>query len=430
MTAIFMVSCEGDLNTQDPTQLPAEAFIVDGETALQALFKAYDDVQDRYVAGAEMKMIQGLYSDELMHPGSFPHLDEALFNNFLPNNAGTTPIFGNHYDIINTTTEVIRLTEVLDDVAIEPAVKQAIIAEAHGLRAYGYFQLVKVFGGLPITEMTVPLDGPGAKDVPRSSEAEVYTYILNEIALAEGGIATTEFGRMTADALRVLKAEVLLFTGDYPGVENTLAPLIGEYALVGEYRDLYREDGPNSESIWRVNYNSTDSNGLSAFFTPTGRREVAPTQSLLDAFEPNDDRLDRIANDDDINTVFIRKWTAPTDQPYIYRYADVLLMYAEALARRNAPNAADFLNEVRERALLDPVTLNSSNVVERIAQERRIEFYGEAKRWEDVKRLGLAPTVISAKGITYREKLLLWPIPQNELDRNSLLNQENQNPGY
>ncbi|MCT8338656.1 RagB/SusD family nutrient uptake outer membrane protein [Flavobacteriaceae bacterium TK19130] len=429
--ALF-TSCEDQLNVTNPAALSAENFIFDGDSAEQALLDAYNDMQSRYVMASEPKMIQGLYSDELKHPGSFPHLNQALINNFLTDNFGLTNIFSNHYDIINTATEAIRGTEALDESQIDPERQAQLLAEAHALRAFAYFQLVKTFGGLPITERTVPFDGPEANDEPRQSQEAVYDYILSEIALAEGNIdPSNPISRFTNDAVRVLKASVFLFRGNYPGVENTLQPLIGDYSLVESYGDLWNNDLENSEAIFRVNYTSSDAGDLQTFFTPQGRREVAPTESLVNAFESGDERLNQIVNPNDPNTVYVGKYMNNQFKPYVYRYADVLLMYAEALARRNAPNASDFINEVRNRAGLGDINLTSGNVVPAISQERRIEFFAEGKRWEDVKRLGLAEQVISSKqGITFNSRQVLWPIPQDELDRNGAMSQADQNPGY
>ncbi|MFC7358105.1 RagB/SusD family nutrient uptake outer membrane protein [Jejudonia soesokkakensis] len=429
--SILFVGCEDRLNLTDPSVLGLNQFIVDEETAELALFGMYDNLQSRYVAGAEPKMVQGLYADELEHPGSFPHLDEALFNNFLTNNFAMTNIMASHYNAINSSVEIARLTEDLEDNVISPSRRSEIVAEAHAVRAFAYFQMVKTYGGLPIPTGTVPLDGPEAGNVPRSSESEVYEYILNEINLAQGKLASNNpVTQMTENALTLLKADVYMFRGQYDLAEPLLASLVGDYSITGTYEELW-DGSSNSSAIFRVAYNAVDANGLSAFFTPTGRREVSPSQKLVDAFEPGDTRINLIVNPSNPLTNFINKYQSTFFQPYIYRYADVLLMYGEVLARRNAPNAASVVDPVRTRAGLGTIApLNSSNVVSKIAQERFVEFYGEGRRWQDVKRLGLAQQVITSKGLNFTARQLLWPIPQNEIDRNASLSQADQNPGY
>ena len=234
-----------------------------------------------------------------------------------------------------------------------------------------------------------------------------------------------------------MKAKVLLYQGKYPQAESTLQPLIGKYSLAPNYEDLYVVGGDTPESIFRIDYSPSDSNSLAFFFypSPNGRREVAPSAAFLAAFDAADERINMIENNTDFSTAYLNKYSDNAngaDIPYIYRYADVLLMYAEVLARRDAPEASDYINEVRARAGagLAPVTLNSGNVVTLIANERRFEFYGEGDRWDDVKRLGLAQQVIESKGITYNANRVLWPIPQSEIDANNELSQADQNPGY
>ena len=433
------ISCEDQLNLKDPSALGTDNFIFDGESALSAMLDGYNDMQGdatgAYVTGAYPRMMQGLYSDDLLHPGSFPTLDEALVNNFQANNINVSRLFNQHYDLINTGTEVMRLTQELDpETEIDPELQSQIIAECHAMRAYGYLQLVKIFGGLPITELTYPLDGDAANDTPRSSEADVYAYILSEIQLAEGKLnPNNPVTQFTNDAVQVMKAEAYLFQENYTAVENTLTPLIGDYSLTETYAEVFDLNAlENSTAIMRLNLNAADGGDLQLFFTSSGRREVSPSQSLVNAFEPNDSRLELISNPDDPTTSFINKFRSNTSFfPYIYRYEDVLFMYAEVLARRNSPEAATYLNLIRERAGLGPIgAFNASNVASVIAQERRVEFYGEIDRWETVKRLGLAQQVISSKGIAFTNRQLLWPIPQDEINRNALISQADQNPGY
>lgn len=433
LSLLTFTSCDDKLDLTDPTTLSVDQFITDAESARTALFQAYSEVQSRYVAGADPKMFTGLYSDELRHSGSFPSFTQAVVNNVLVGNSSVSRIFSNHYDVINRCTTILKSIE---GVEMDSAAKEAIIAEAHALRAYGYFQLVKLYGGLPIVENVFTLDGVAANNTPRSSEAEVYTYILNEINKAKGKIAASNtFTTFTNDAVAVLEAQVHVFMGNYNLAEPILKTIIdsGNYSLVS-YADLFTT-GNNNSAIFRVNYNNADKNSLAFFFTPTGRKEVAPTQELLDAFETGDVRKDLIANNTSLADAYINKYTDNangSDQPYIYRYADVLLMYAEILARKDDANAKDYLNLVRTRAGLADVTdLNSTNFAAIIAQERLVEFYAEAKRWEDAKRLGFAENIINAKtGVTFSNKQLLWPIPQDELDANPGISQEDQNPGY
>lgn len=433
----ILTSCDEELNVTNPAVLGLDKFINDGPSAKIALNHAYNDLQQTYVAGAYPKMFSGLYADNFDHTGSFPTFTEFWTNNIITNNVNLSRFYRDHYDVINTTTEVIRLTEALSSNVITVADRNTVLGEAYALRAFSYFELVKVFGGLPITERTVPLDGDAANNTARSSEAEVYTYIESQIALAEGKITTTDNTRFSNNALQVLKAKVQLYQNDFPGAESTLQPLIGQYSLATTYASLFG-GGDTPETIFRVGYSNADSNSLAFFFYPSsqgGRREVAPSSDLLNSFPAGDVRKDLIANNATFASAYLNKYTDTangTDSPYIFRYADVLLMYAELLARRNDANADTYFNMVRTRAGLGNLSLNSTNVVDLISNERRWEFYGEGDRWDDVKRLGIAQQVIENNKTvgTWAPFRLLWPIPQDELNLNDLMSQADQNPGY
>lgn len=433
----LFTSCSEELNITSPNVIKLAKFITDGPTAKTAVTNAYDDMQSTFVGGAYPKMFSGLYADDFDHTGSFPTFTQFWTNGILTNNVNLRDFWRNHYDIINTTTEVIKITNGLSSESISTTDRSDVLAEAHAMRAWAYFQLVQNFGGLPITERTVPLDGLDANNEPRKSQAQVITYIMNEISLAEGKIPNNGNTRFSNNALQVLKAHVQMFNGDYPGAESTLQPLIGQYSLTSNYASLFTNGNDTSETIFRLAYSTADSNSLAFFFypAPAGRREVAPSQNLVNSFPAGDVRKNLIANNTSISSAFLNKYQDTgngTDSPYVYRYADVLLMYAEVLARRDDANASTYINLVRTRAGLANVTLTSANVVDMIANERRWELYGEGDRWNTVKRLGLAQDVITNnKSVgSWNANKALWPIPQSEIDGNKAMTQNDQNPGY
>ena len=154
------------------------------------------------------------------------------------------------------------------------------------------------------------------------------------------------------------------------------------------------------------------------------------------------------------NSVLYRKFRDPAatnangagnDYPW-YRYADLLLIHAEAASRAaNGPTAEaiESLNEVHRRAYgYDPKTpspvdfsigdYDSQSFLDLVVKERGYETMYEGKRWLDLKRLGIAKDVILAvKGKTVADKMLLWPIPNSELAYNTALDPvADQNPGY
>lgn len=430
-----LVSCEEELNLTDPSTLGVDQFVTDVVSAETAMNGLYDAVQSTYVAAAYPIMLGGLYSDNFDHTGSFPTFTEFNVNNILVTNVNLRNLYSNHYEVIVRATNFLRTLETVEADAMTAEEKSNYTAEARAIRAFAYAKLVHWFGGIPIIEKTVALDGIEANDVARSSEGEVYNYVMSELNAVEGKLADNGLFRFSNDAVTALKAKVLFNQNNYGAAKVELSKLIGKYSLLPNYSDVF-VNGNNPEAIMRINYTVDDSTSLAFWFffsDDGGRREVAPSQDLLDAFEAGDVRKDLIEGNDNISTAFLNKYTdvaTGTDQPYVFRYADILLMYAEVLARENDSNASTYINAVRTRAGLSDVNLNSGNVVDLIQQERRVELYGEGDRWNDIKRLGITQQVIEGKGLTYNPNFDLWPIPQDELDANALINQEDQNPGY
>ena len=149
--------------------------------------------------------------------------------------------------------------------------------------------------------------------------------------------------------------------------------------------------------------------------------------------------------------VLCKKFTDPgsiaarNDYP-LYRYADVLLMYAEALARKEGKptdRAMELVNMVRRRAYGFPPTNPNSkdyslskyskteSFIFLVLQERGWETFGEGKRWFDLKRIGLYRDYIKkTRGMTVAEKHLLWPVPDAEYANNMGIEKGDQNPGY
>ena len=363
---VFGTSCEDSLlDLSNPSQLGPDQFITDDATAGQAVVGIYSAFQNTNVGGAVPIQLLGLYADEFTHTGSYPTYNEFFVNNVTATgNVNNTNIWGSYYAAIFRANSVIASLEALTGGEVSDSVKTAAIAEAKALRAYFYFFLVRAYGGVPLPQELVTQGGSAAGNVARSSESEVYAYIKSDITAALGKLNDNGVYRFSNDALRVLKAKVHMTLGEYSEAQDALEPLIGNYALVDNYADLF-VPGTNSEAIFKLNYSTDDSNALAFYFYPSadgGRRESAPTLDLAASFEAGDERVGLIQNPTDVTSIILTKYSdvaTGTDQPNIYRYADVLLMYAELLARDNDPTASDYINEVRERANAGDVVLTS-----------------------------------------------------------------------
>jgi len=435
LSGIIFTGCDDELEVSNPLSLGTDDYITDDESAQLALEGIYDKYQNTFYYGYPY-MLTGLYADEFSHSGSYTTFDEFEVNLVAADNTSMDGVWEDYYTTIFRANSVILTLESLGDDVVSSSVKTSITAEAKAMRALLYFDLVRLFGGVPMpTELVT--NSASSVNVARSSVDEVYTAILEDLNAADGNIDDSDIFHMSNNAVKVLKAKVYLTLGEYSNAQTALEAVLDDYSLLSSYDDVFTT-GTNTEAIFRINYSSDDKNYLAFFFYPSGlggRRESAPNQTSIDAFETGDVRKETLAEYSSLSSVYLNKYTdisTGTDQPYVFRYADVLLLYAEAVARQSDYTTAGvYLNKVRNRAGLEDVTVTASNYISLIAQERRVELYGEGHRWYDGVRLGIINEMIANKDqSSYNDNYALWPIPQSEIDANESISSEDQNPGY
>lgn len=394
---------------------------------------------------------------------------------------------------------IARVNQILgnlESATLSEDFKIDIAAQAKFIRALLYFELVRYFGGVPLHLSAVT----GAEEAyhNRSTAEEVYEAIeadLQEVIQRIPVVSFPQNGRVTKGAARVLLADVLITQKKYAEAEAELKAVTEMgYMLLPDYADVFDVNHKNSkESLFEIQYQEGDQGQHSDFvyhFLPlsadvslitgiTSQNRNAggwnvPTEDLMEAYEVGDKRLEAsIAIAEGVGPVgamvietlaspvdyvtppgkrsypFIKKYLSPhsiqnnTGNNFpIYRYADVLLLLAEALNEQGkAQEAIGYLNPVRERAGLNPITNADVNALrEVILHERRIEFAFENKRWLDLVRTGKAVEVMNSHGEKLKAKYqhlnvlsyhviperLLYPIPQREI----LIGNLTQNPGY
>ena len=393
----------------------------------------YSAMQFTHAYGGYDTFITGLYADELTHTGSFPSFAEFGVNDPAINNVENTNYWTDHYGTIYRANLIIGATED-ENIELSESARARIAGQARGVRALMYYNLVRRYGAVPLElNAYTSANDISTNPIPRSSASEVYDQIMDDVQFAVSnlptGLSSFVFNQ---NAATVLKAKLEMQMEMYPEAEATLEPLIGNYSLEGDYAGLYSGAASSSETIFAVDFNETDGSNHAFFYLIEGRGEVAASDNLLASFEEGDMRTSQISESAEVTKY--KSAGSGNDDAYIFRYADVLLMYAEVLARQDDPTASDYINMVRSRAGLDDVDLNSENVVELIAQERFVEFYAESSdRLNTITRLGIADEVIQAKSgnvVFVAERDNLWPIPQQEIERNSAISTEDQNPGY
>jgi len=258
-------------------------------------------------------------------------------------------------------------------------------------------------------------------------------------------------GRATTYAASTLLGKVYLTMGQNSEAESALRQVLGNFQLVDSYADLWGVDNQNNaESIFEIQFKSGGLGEGSAFtdiYTVTetgvggGNIPQDPTDDLLASYEPGDQRLDitydttAADNTNDPNEIYVAKFDGPIFNPLDgelnwieLRYADVLLMLAEAIGE--SPEAYGYINEVRQRAGLGPIDASTPGTFkEKLLKERRHEFAFENKRWPDLKRFGMAKQVMAGQlGLPESRITLLFPIPQQEISVKP--DQMQQNPEH
>jgi len=406
------------------------------------------------------------------------------------NNGAANELWKGHYSLITKCN--IALDQIANNVAIIATPEQKALAEAEAkfLRAYAYFNLVRFFGRVPLIDKVLPASQPGATQV---GPAQLYPFIESDLQFAAANLPLSwdkKFaGRLTKGAANGLLAKVYITQQKWGPAMSTanLVMTSGQYDLSTPYNDIFGEAGENSkESVFEVQATAS-----AAIPTDNGAEITrwqgvraggdwnlgygfnVPNSYLEAAYEANDPRkartlLYRSTGTTTYKTVYGENtptdWTNPIYNHKAYsspayrakynhkggwwmnirilRYADVVLMYAEAAnelgGTANTTAALNALNSVRERArigaptgtLPDVTVIDQDLLRDAIRHERRIELAMEYDRFFDLVRWGISGTVLPAAGrpnfVATRDNLL--PIPQEQIDLSKEPYKLTQNP--
>jgi hypothetical protein len=471
--SLLAVSCEDQLDLKPVANLTDVTFFKNAEDAKAALGAAYAAMN------APVEQSLDMTSTDDAVPFLTGAADRPLLWRY--NLVATNTIIGSFapaYAAINRSNIVISR---LPGIPMDEALKTRYIAEAKVLRALHYFNLVRLYGDVPlVTSETVALDG---LTVSRDPVEKVYEQIETDLKEAEAILPKTypaaESGRMTQAAAKGMLAKVYLTragtTKGSPYWAQAAAKAKevidqGVYDLYENFSDAFALTARGGkENIIEIQY-LTEVRGhnlgrgfgvRSAPIYPAGGAGIArPTASLFNAYAASDKRkavtfltsfvFNGVTTNLSIDTpdptkavAFQKLWDKSsktnggegTSIP-ILRYADVLLMYAEALNEANSgptPEAYDALNKVRQRAGLDKLSgLTYQAFKEAVWLERRLELVFEGSRRFDLVRTGRLLDAVKAETSFGRNPTIepfhvLLPIPQTDRDSNPKLT---QNPGY
>lgn len=420
---IISASCEKYLEVEPSGSLLAEQAFTSKEDIVYGINGCYDALQFAGYYGRTMININDLAADNAYNGGTILEYGQVNNNNILEDNALIEGIWADIYTAINRVNTII---DILDDVDITPAEKEEFEAELKFLRALHYYNLFTHFGEVPIKDQ--PTKDLSNLSVAVSPIEEIQSFILDDLEFAMGKISNTDPVKASHFAVETLRAKVYLYQAQWDSVFNITTRIINSksFSLEEDFEDLYTVEG-SPESIFEIDFNAQDKNRLAEYFFPNtlnGRYEMAPEQNLIDAFDANDKRK-AATIDESGNTPWVRKYenlTDGSDNVYVFRYAEIYLMRAEANARRGTGiiNIKSDINKVRTRAGLSGVLGNSTeDLLLAIEKERRLEFAFEGHRWRDLVRTGRAADVLP--NISGPDQYY-FPIPLSEKQTNNEIN--------
>ncbi|MDB2607128.1 RagB/SusD family nutrient uptake outer membrane protein [Zobellia sp.] len=431
-----LTSCSDELELEPKSELSLDSFYTtesDFELALNGTY------------------IADIHSDNTVPQSSGSITTRREFNDFniAVDNSEINTRWNNSY------LTIARANAILDRISeadIESATKNRITGEAQFIRGLVYFNLVRIYGSIPLVLQEIP--AAEALELPQSSTGDIYAQIVLDLTSAANLLPTSHsaasLGKATSISANAILGKVYLTIQNYPQVITTLANVTalegGEVDLLDSYAAVFdTANEMNQEILFALRWTNDGVNG-NAFnfdYTQVLQPSNLGTADLLAAFETNDVRrdltLNTVAKPDDILVYKFgvgENGRGESDWPVI-RYADVLLMIAEALNEEGySPTGEAFtlLNRIRARAGLNPLT--STEVPDQnsfrlaIEQERRVELASEGHRWFDLVRTNRFIDVLTPKGFPVQEFHAVFPIPETEILKINDASVLAQNPNY
>ena len=474
----FINSCSDEFVNEDaPYTIDSENYFNTEEDYNNALIGAYDLLQSSYLN----VLLGEIASDNTLSGGEsatdvvgIQQVDEMIHT---PVNPQLKNIWEWMFAGVYRTSYILEFKDKIDFPN-----KSQVIAEARFLKAYYNFELVKWFGPIPI-KVDERFSVKDVETLPRSSVTDVYANIESDLLFAVENLSPTasQQGRATKGAAQALLGKVYLFQNKFVDASNILEQVIinGNYSLVSDYNTIFENNNENNaESVFEIQYSDLEGAGFGCLQCSEGNVAVGfngirnysgpmfdsgysfnvPTQAVYNSFEVGDNRRD-------VAILNIVTWAAANNATYgegykhtgffnrkylprqgdsnigdqnltnpnnyrAIRYADVLLMAAEAFNRGgiNDAKARTYLNLVRQRAFGDMnhnITASGAALTDFILAERNFELVGEGHRFFDLVRTGKAAQAINGF-ITGKHEV--FPVPFEEIQFSN--GNWQQNPNY
>jgi len=487
--SICFVSCKkGFLEVMPNHSLSEDSFYKTEDDFKQSVISVYGDLQ-KYILNAHL-MEEGRSDnttyDNNLDGGALTGTSQLAYMDQFKMTSSASMVSSAWSLIYRTIKDCNIPLAHLENASIDEDAALQIEGQLRFLRGYFLFTAVRYWGNVPLITHPI-ITSEDAFQISQAPVESVYKAIIEDVEFADSVLPSkytgSDIGRITSGAAKTLLANIYMTQENYIQAEKYLREVISsrEYSLLPNYADIFNPSNKNNkESVFEVQFKEGPEGESSNFmyqFAPLGSRGILlvgpgegdgknlPTLDMVHSYEPNDLRknvsIGYILRGTD-TIYYVKKYEHDTDPNFartpddwpIFRYADVLLMLAEAINEQQYQTGEpfDLLNKVRNRAGLNSLTPASvpNQIIFRdtLLHERRVELAFENHRWFDLLRTGKAIKVMTAYGkvemahpttpvrpqVPYDDRSykidthsLLYPIPVDELNKDPNLV---QNVGY
>ncbi|MEO0731932.1 MAG: RagB/SusD family nutrient uptake outer membrane protein [Bacteroidota bacterium] len=491
-------SCqEEDLTQLDPNRVVPESFFETAEQLDAAVISGYATMRAQHLTLRHYYMMYDMLDDQHMPTSANQIAPEFRVGQQTSSSRHVRELYDALYDLVHRMNTA--LDGIAANTTVDAAIKTEFEAEAKALRGWAYNEIATLWGGAPIYT-TRALSTSDYQ--PRASREAVFAQAQSDLRFAADNLAEERtLGRFNKGSARGFLARSLMQSGDIPEAKTVLQQIVdmNRYVLLDNFQENFIEENDfRGEALFEVifapnggyNWDDSGDSGWGGGSSRSARaqeygpfwRNVVPSQELIDMI-PHVDKgdaftdprwnetiilngatygddgqftLDINANSGPINFagtdilanfykygVYYKNEAVPgftltASNLILMRYADVLLLLAEAEARTNGDlgKARDLINQVRARVgapLMDEAGIangTADEIVQAVVNERALELVSEQVRGRDLRRWHAAGILNAEAILGYAEERFLLPLPLDEIINNPMINQEDQNPGY
>lgn len=431
-------ACEDRLEI-DPAQNISEEQALESDANVKTvLIGAYDILSHSSLYGGGIQMNSELLgaNGELNFSGTFNDPSQIWRKEITTVNASVTSFWMNAYNAINAVNNILSALEVVNE-----ADRERVEGEAKFIRGLLYFELARFFAppynavnassamGVPIV-LTPTRDIDESVYIGRSTLEQTYQQAISDLQDAESLLPPKNGFFANSTAAAAVLSRLYLQQHAYGDARDAANRAIeyaqGYFNLVPNIEDAFNQGENTPEDIFAIQVTTQDgANSMVTFFaTPSagGRGDVEIQNRHFDRYEEGDARAELFYTD--AEGVRTAKWFNQFANVQVIRLAELYLTRAEANLREGTTvgaTPAEDLNRIRLRAGLEPI---EEPTLQDVISERFVELAFEGQKIHDIKRLEL-----SADGFSYTANLLVYPIPQREINANPALEGQ-QNAGY